>query len=160
MEQRTAERTLTFDAKAAVVAGLVSGAVFLVLEMIMVPLFLGDPAWAPPRMIAAIVMGEGVLPPPATFDLMIILVAMMVHFVLSVLFALVLGFLIYRLQEGMALAVGAGYGLALYFINFYLLTAVFPWFAMARNWVSIFAHIVFGLVAAWMYIRQARVRTV
>lgn len=55
-----------------------------------------------------------------------------------------------------ALAVGAGYGLALYLVNFYLFTAVFPWFAMARNWVSVFAHIVFGLVAAWVYLRQAR----
>lgn len=151
----TEKRGAAVDWRAAVWAGVISGAVFMVLEMMMVPLFLGDSMWAPPRMIAAIVMGEGVLPPPATFDFGILMVAMAVHFVLSVLFALVLALLIARLGFGAALAVGAGYGLALYLINFYGFTAIFPWFAMARNWVSIFAHLVFGLIAAWAYKRIA-----
>jgi len=29
--------------------------------------------------------------------------------------------------------------------------ALFPWFAMARNWISIVSHIAFGLVLAWSY---------
>jgi hypothetical protein len=41
----------------------------MMLQMGLVALA-GDSPWGPPRMIAAIVMGEGVLPPPATFDLM------------------------------------------------------------------------------------------
>jgi uncharacterized membrane protein YagU involved in acid resistance len=137
--------------RAAALAGLISGLVFLALELIMVPLFLGDSPWAPPRMIAAIAMGEGVLPPPGTFDATIVAVAMLVHFPLSILYAIVLAFLINRLSLGAALGVGAIFGLALYLVNFYGFTAVFPWFAMARNWVSIFAHIVFGVVAAWAY---------
>lgn len=36
-------------------------------------------------------------------------------------------------------------------MNFYGFTTLFPWFAMARNWVSVFAHLVFGLAAAWAY---------
>lgn len=144
------------DWSATVWAGIISGAVFMMLEMVMVPVFMDGSPWGPPRMIAAIVMGEGVLPPPATFDLTILMVAMVVHFVLSVVFALVLALLIARLGLGAALAVGAAYGLALYLINFYGMTAIFPWFAMARNWVSIFAHVVFGLVAAWWYRARAR----
>lgn len=143
--------TRRLDAKAGVWAGVIGGLVFLVLELIMVPVFLGNPMWAPPRMIAAIVMGEGVLPPPGTFDLVIVTVAMVVHFVLSIAYGLVLGLIIHGMGRGASLLVGAGFGLALYLINFYVLTAMFPWFANARNWVSVFAHIVFGLVAAWVY---------
>lgn len=136
---------------AAVWAGIISGAVFMMLEMIMVPVFLEGSPWGPPRMIAAIVMGQDVLPPPATFDFGILMVAMLVHFPLSVVYSLVLAWIVYRWSTGPAVLVGGAYGLALYLVNFYLLTAVFPWFANARNWVSIFAHVMFGVVAAWAY---------
>jgi hypothetical protein len=46
----------------------------------------------------------------------------------------------------------------LYVVNFYGFTALFPWFAMARNWVSIVAHAVFGFAAAWVYEAFARRR--
>lgn len=139
------------DWSAAIWAGVIAGAVFMMLEMIMVPMFMGMPAWAPPRMIAAIAMGKDVLPPPATFDATILMVAMLVHFPLSIVYAIILAWIVSRLDFGVALAVGAVFGLVLYLINFYGMTAVFPWFADARNWVSIFAHIAFGLVAAWAY---------
>jgi uncharacterized membrane protein YagU involved in acid resistance len=143
------------DWSAAIWSGVVAGAIFMVLEMMMVPIFLGDSAWAPPRMIAAIVMGQDVLPPPATFDFGILMVAMVVHFVLSILFAIVLALVIARMSLGTALAVGAAFGLGLYVVNFYGFTALFPWFAMARNWVSIVTHVLFGLIAAWWYHRRA-----
>jgi hypothetical protein len=45
---------------------------------------------------------------------------------------------------------------AVYLVNFYGMTAFFPWFAEARGWVSFICHIVFGLVAADMYLRLER----
>ena len=45
----------------------------------------------------------------------------------------------------MAVVVGAGGGLALYVVNFYGFSAIFPWFAMARNTVSIMSQIAFGM---------------
>ncbi len=148
------------DWSAAIKAGLVGGLIFLVLEMVMVPLFLGGSPWGPPRMIGAIVMGQEVLPPPATFSFGVIVVAMIVHLVLSVVYALMLAFVLARLGLGAALAVGAAFGLLLYLVNFYAFTGIFPWFAMARNWVSIFSHIVFGVLTAWAYMSFARRRTV
>jgi hypothetical protein len=145
------------DWRAAIWSGVIAGAVFLMLEMVMVPLFLGESAWGPPRMIAAIVLGQGVLPPPATFDFGILMVAMMVHFMLSILYALIGGAIFERMPMGTAIIVGALLGLLLYAINFHGFAAVFEWFAMARNWVSIFAHAMFGLVAAWAYKGLARV---
>lgn len=142
--------------KAALWAGLVAGAVFMVLEMIMVPMFGGGSPWGPPRMIAAIAMGPDVLPPPATYDLTILMVAMAVHFVLSIVLAVVLAWIVRGRPMGTALIIGGVFGLAVYLFNFYGMTVVFPWFAMARNWISIFAHVVFGLAAAWSYLAFSR----
>lgn len=144
------------DVKAAVSAGVIAGAVFLILEMVMVPLFAGGSPWGPPRMIGAIVLGQGVLPPPATFALGVVLVALIVHFVLSIVYALGLAWVVRAMAHGTAVLLGGAGGLVLYFVNFYLFTAVFPWFAQARNWIGIFAHIVFGLVAVWAYLRLRR----
>ena len=153
METTTTTHVHRFDMKAAALAGLAAGLLFLILEMLMVPLFLGGSPWGPPRMIGAIVLGQDVLPPPATFALGVVIVALILHFVLSAVYGLILGWLISRFGTGTALIVGAVFGLVLYFVNFYGMTAVFPWFEMARNWVSIFAHIVFGVAAAWAYVR-------
>lgn len=151
------------DWSAAIWAGLIAGLIFLILEMLMVPMFLDGSPWGPPRMIGAMVLGQDVLPnpPPApTFDFGVVATAMMVHFVLSVIFAIVLALILSKMGTGAALAVGAVFGLVLYFVNFYGMTAIFPWFAMARNWVSIFSHIVFGLLAAWVYKSMAAKRRV
>lgn len=128
----------------------------MMLEMILVPMFLGGSPWGPPRMIAAIAMGEGVLPPPATFDFGILMVAIILHLVLSVIYAIILALIINGMSFWIGILVGAVFGYALYLINFYAFTGIFPWFAEARNWVSVFAHISFGIGAAWAYLALAR----
>ena len=150
------------DWRAGVYAGLIAGVVFMMLEMGMVWLFMGESPWAPPRMIAAIVLGEGVLPmppdKPATFSFGIVMTAMIIHFVLSIIYGLI-GAAIVANRMGYAAAIGLGAlaGLVIYLINFYpIANAFFPWFAMARNWISIFAHVVFGAVAGWAYVALRR----
>ncbi len=149
----------TVDWKSAVWSGLIAGLVFLALELILVPLLQGGSPWGPPRMIAAIGMGKEVLPPPATFDLGIVVVAMLIHFVLTIVYGLILALIIHRMSRGMAIVAGAVFGLVLYAINFYGFTALFPWFAMARGGLSIFVHLVFGVVAAWAYKGMQKPRT-
>lgn len=141
--------------KAGALAGLIAGAVFMMMEMGLVAMA-GDSPWGPPRMIAAIVMGEGVLPPPATFDLMILMAAMAVHLMLSIVIGV--GFALVARRYGMVMAVVAGavLGLGLYIVNFYGFTAIFPWFAMARNMISIMSHIAFGAVLGLSYRMLAR----
>jgi len=137
--------------KTAIKAGVIAGAVFMMLEMIMVPVFMGDSPWAPPRMIAAIILGKSVLPmpdQPVTFDFGVMLAAMVLHFMLSIIYAIIIGWLCRKLSMGTSILIGAVFGLAIYIINFYGFTALFPWFAMARNWISIFSHIMFGIIAA------------
>jgi hypothetical protein len=155
------------DWRAGVYAGLIAGAVFLFLEMSMVWLFMGESPWAPPRMIAAIVLGEGVLPmppdKPATFSFGIVMTAMIIHFVLAIIYGLIGAAIVARrMGYGAAIGLGALAGLIIYLINFYPIAgAFFPWFAMARNWISIFAHIVFGAVvgAAYVGLRKPAARS-
>ncbi|MDQ3247247.1 MAG: hypothetical protein M3Q52_10235 [Pseudomonadota bacterium] len=141
------------NVKAAITAGLIAGLIFMMLEMALVATVGGGSPWAPPRMIGAIVMGEGVLPPPAPFELGVFLVAMAIHFVLAVVLGLVFGFIADKANWGLGACAIAGlvFGLIVYFVNFYGMTAIFPWFAMARNGISIFAHAMFGLVLGYMY---------
>lgn len=148
---------LQLNWQAAIGAGIIAGVVFLVVEMGLVALTGGE-IWGPPRMMAAIVMGEGVLPPPATFSFGIVIVAMMVHFVLAIVYGLILGLILETrpMSIGIAALVGLAFGLAIYLINFYgFASAVFPWFAMARNWMSILAHLAFGGVLGWSYMAIA-----
>jgi hypothetical protein len=146
------------DWKMAIWAGVIAGIVFLVLEMLLVWVVQGMSPWAPPRMMAAIVLGPGILPPPADFSLMAVMTAMMIHFPLSIVYGLVLGWAIHRLEMGMALLVGAAFGLiAVYAVNFYLIAPMaFPWFVEARNWISVLAHVIFGVVLAGAYVGMRR----
>lgn len=145
--------TPKLDIRAAVWAGIIAGAVFMMLEMALVATLGGGSPWGPPRMIAAMVLGSDVLPPPATFDFGILMVTMTIHFVLSIVYGAILGWIVSRWHHGLAAAsiVGLASGLLIYFVNFYGFTAVWPWFAMARNGISIFSHAMFGLVLGVSY---------
>ena len=144
------------NVKAALWAAVIAGMVFMMLEMIMVSVFMGGSPWGPPRLIAAIGMGERVLPPPATFDAEVMMAAMLIHLGPSVILAFLFAFIARGRPIGMATLIGSACGFVIYLISFYGMTAVFPQFAMARGWVSIFAHIAYGAVLGWVYVSVAR----
>lgn len=109
------------------------------------------------RLTAALIMGIGVLPPPATAQWDILLVATFIHFGLSVIYAVIPAVLARYLNGVPALAAGALYGLAIYTVNLYGFTTFFPWFAISRDWVTMATHVIFGisLVGCWLaYCRQ------
>ncbi|HEX5803849.1 MAG TPA: SRPBCC family protein [Azospira sp.] len=100
------------------------------------------------RLTAALVMGSRVLPPPSTAHWDILLVATLIHFALSIGYAVIAVPLTARLRTGPALLVGALYGLLIYALNLYGLTLLFPWFAVARDGVTLLTHVVFGVALA------------
>ncbi len=103
------------------------------------------------RLAAAIVMGTAVLTPERELDWAVLLVATVLHFALSALYGLILALLLSRLAAGLVLAAGAAFGLILYGVNMHGFTALFPWFAASRDWITVLAHLAFGLSGAWMY---------
>lgn len=144
------------DWKAAVLAGVIAGLAFMMLEMALIMMLQGQSPWGPPRMMAAMVMGKGVLPPmgePATFDFGIMMVAMMIHLMLSIILGVILGFIISRLGLSLLASIAGSvlFGMLVYYVNFYGFTAMFPWFAMARGAVSLFSHAMFGAIAGGIY---------
>jgi uncharacterized membrane protein YagU involved in acid resistance len=141
------------DWKAAILAGIIAGVIFMMLEMALVMAVQGQSPWGPPRMMAAMVMGKDVLPPPASFDMTIIMVAMVVHLMLSVVLGIVFGLIATRFPFGMGAAIiaGAVFGVAVYVVDFYGFTTLFPWFAMARSAISLFSHAIFGAVLGGAY---------
>lgn len=140
---------------AAIVAGFMACAFFSAVEMLTVLLMTGESPWIPPRMVAAIVMGRGVLPPPATFDLGVVVIALAVHFALGAVLGAILGMIIapFRLDSdiGIVTLTGAVFGLAVYGFNFHVMTQFFPWFIASRDWMMVMGHIVFGAFAGYMY---------
>lgn len=139
------------DWRSAIIAGLVAGLVFLVAEVIGRVAVAGWSPWITIRYIAAIVMGTDALPPPPTFDPLIFIVAILVNFVLAVIFSMILAAIIHEWELVVGIILGALFGLAIYAINYYTFTRFFPWFFPVRNWTDVLAHVLFGAVAGGVY---------
>jgi hypothetical protein len=150
MESFAHDRT---DWKAAIWAGVIAAIIFMAVQMLMAITVMGQSPWVPPRMIAAMAMGREVLPPPATFDIGIMMSAMMIHFPLSIVYGLLLGWIVHRLSGINAFSAGGIFGLAIYFINFYLIAPImFPWFAEMQNGVSVTSHVIYGATLGGAYV--------
>ena len=142
------------DGRAAILAGVAAG-VGSALAQVLLWLVFTDAfphaLFRDARLTAAILLGQGVLPPPATFDAVILLISALIHFALSIVYGLALAWVLTRAAVGATLLIGALFGLALYAVNLYGFTALFPWFAQVRDWVTLTAHLVFGVTAAGVY---------
>lgn len=100
------------------------------------------------RFTAAIILGQTVLPPPATFHLTIFMVATLIHLVLSIVYALILSLLIKGFDLKASVLIGGLFGLIIFTINMYGAVVIYPWFEQTRDWITIVAHVVFGISAA------------
>lgn len=141
--------------KALVWAGLAAGAVFLVVELLLTRFVLGLNPGVLIRMIAAITQGSAMLPPPESADVSVTMAAVILHFVMSLLYAFVFAFIAKGRSARAATLLGAGYGLLLYVLNFYGFTQLFPWFVEMRHWTAVLSHLVFGATLGAMYAHWA-----
>lgn len=138
------------DLVCAVGAGLAASAA-LTIVVGSAQLIKGTSPWIIPRMTAAILLGSRVAPPPDTFDPALVLVAAGIHVGLSVFYSIGIADAVCRLRRQAALAAGLAIGAALYVINFYGFTGLFPWFARERGPAMLVGHLVFGAAAAGVY---------
>ena len=140
-----------FDWAAAGWAGFVGGAALLLMEMLLRPLVMGGTPMDFVRMVAAMAMGESVLPEPGRLTTLVFVGAMAFHLPLSLLYSRILAGIIHRWHPGAAVAFGVLFGAALYAVNFHLLIGLFPWFVHIRDWVTVMAHLVYGGLVALVY---------
>jgi hypothetical protein len=139
------------DWSASIWAGLLAGSVFLFLNVLVTPWVIGGNGWVMVRLIASIPLGEAVLAPPASFDLVVLLAAFVTHYVLSIVFSMILAYIVHRGGMLTGILGGAVFGLCLYYINVYTLTWWLPWFFAVRGWPFLLTHILFGAVAGGIY---------
>ncbi len=151
MQNINSKLRLIMDWRAAVIAGLLAGVLTLLLWMILLMVTTGGSIWTPFHHIAAILLGEGVLTPSQDIDFRVVLTGTLIHLTLSVVYAIVLAFIIHRWGLVVGIIGGALFGLAIYIINYYSFTYLFPWFYPLRSWIALVGHIFFGAAAGGIY---------
>lgn len=149
------------DWRAAAAAGFAAGAVLMVLELIWAASMHMEGPWRIPHMVAAMVLGPGILErTPHEFNLGVVSIALITHYLLGILFGVVLGAIIagfhYETSLGMIQTIGAVFGFVLYLVNFHLVSFFLPWFTELRGWGTLMAHLAFGVIAAVLYWKLAR----
>ena len=136
------------DGRAVLIAGLGGGTLFLLVVLLFTPLVLGVDTSLILRYFASLVQGSDVLTESNNATLA---VGILVHYGLSLLFALVIAIVIHRWGLWVGIIGGALMGLAIYAINFYTMTVFFPWFFAINNVVLMVGHMVYGAVTGGIY---------
>lgn len=113
------------DWRAAAVAGLVGGALVIVLEFFWSTMVLDESPWQPTHKIAAMVMGSSALEQMSDFSFGIVTTALVLHYVLGAIMGMMLGALIapFRFDSsvGMEAVIGVSFGIVAYVWNFYVM---------------------------------------
>lgn len=139
------------DWRAAIQAGAISGMVFFVLNLVLGSLALGTNGNFIIRYLASVLLGEGILPPPESFSFGATIAALLATLVMAIIFSCIIAYVIHRGGILTGIVGGAILGLALYLINFYTLTLIYPWFYVLTGWTMAFNHIIFGALAGGIY---------
>lgn len=134
--------------RAVFISGFIAGSVFLLVSVLLAPRILGVDAQLMLRYFAALVMGNPVLVENSST---VLVVGVLVHYLLSLIFTLVIAIVVHRWGLGVGLVGGAILGLAIYGFNLYTLTLFVPWFFAINSAVIMFSHVVFGAVAGGVY---------
>ncbi len=143
------------DWRAAAVAGVAGGALVMVLELFWSIMVLDESPWRPAHKIAAMVMGSGALDQMSLFSIGIVATALVLHYLLGAVMGMILGAVIapFRFDSsmGMEAVIGLAFGIVAYGWNFYVMTAVFPWFVSERGAGPLLANLLFGALTAIVY---------
>jgi hypothetical protein len=148
--QRLAPPARMADWRAAVIAGLIAGLAFLLVNMALASSLLGN-GDLPFQLAASLVLGPAVLPPAVGLGSGVFLVGLGVHLALAVGFTCLIAFCLHRWGIWTGIFGGALFGLALYSINYYFVADFVPGFAALRGWLMAASHSFFGACAGGVY---------
>lgn len=148
---KKSEMRQIMDWKAASWSGLIAGFIFYLLNIFIVPIFLGGNMWVIVRLFASVFLGESILAPPANFDLTALLISITANLILSLGFTYLIAFILHQFGLIVGILGGAIFGVAIYLINFYSLSYFYPWFFAMGSWIFVLTHIFFGAIAGGIY---------
>ena len=146
------------SASAAILAGTMAGIVALALTEFIALTIYDESPWQIFRMMAALVRGPAALEPADEFDAAIVAIGLALHFGFALLYSLAAACLIAELPRAYATLLGALFGIALYYANFYGFATLFPWFTSHRTVDTLVVHAVFGALVAsgyWQFLRPS-----
>lgn len=129
-------------------AGLIAGTVFLVMMLVLSPLLFEINPTVILRYFASLVMGTDALMMDSKSFL---IVGVLVHYVLAIIFTLIISIVVHKWGLGVGIVGGAILGLSIYGINLYAGTLIFSWFFAIDSPLLVVSHIVFGAVAGGVY---------
>jgi hypothetical protein len=129
-------------------AGLAAGIAHLVTLLVLTPVMLDTQPVLPLRYMGSLVLGQDVLMDTNATTL---IVGLVVHFILSIFFALIIAIVVHRWGLAVGIIGGALLGLCSEAINVYTMTCLFEWVFAVHSTVSVIAHLVFGAVAGGVY---------
>lgn len=129
-------------------AGLIAGTVFLLMMLVLSPLLLQIDPSITLRYFASLVMGTSAL---VSDNASFLLVGVLVHYILSIVFTLVIAVVVHKWGLGVGIIGGAILGLSFYGINLYTGTLIFEWFFAIDSPLLVISHIIFGAVAGGVY---------
>lgn len=144
---------MTISWKGVIWAGLLAGLGFIILQMLLLALLTQHSLWTQPRLISTLALGPGAAPPPENFDLAIVAVGLLVHFVLSLLLALALGAALSLTGADLVASVvgGAIFGMLVYVGGYYVFPALFPALEQGRSAITLFNHLLYGAALGGIY---------
>jgi hypothetical protein len=138
------------DWRAAIIAGVLAGIVFVLINMALASSLLGN-ARLPFQLAASLVLGPSVLPPAPDLGAHVFVIGGAVHLGLAIAFTCLIAFCLHRWGIWIGIIGGGLFGLALYSINYYFVADFIPGFAALRGWLMASTHIAFGACAGGIY---------
>jgi hypothetical protein len=139
------------DLKAVISAALIAGTIALLCNFFLVPLLLQTTPWVAVRLSGSILLGAGVLAPPATFHAGALVAAIVTHYVLALIMTLIIAYVVHRGGLIGGILIGALLGLSFFCIDYYTLTFFMPQFFALQHWSVVASHVLFGAVAGGVY---------
>jgi hypothetical protein len=127
----------------ALLAGIITGAILLVIPW-------GSP-WAGITFMEPVIMGRPVPPDVSHFE------AVLLHFVVCLVYAGVLAPAVSTFRPDRALLIGALAGVGLYVLNYLAFRFLFP-AMIGLEWPVALAHVVFGALTTGLYRGMAKRR--